>query len=393
MLLKPGRSSSEPLRDGRGWRSQPLSTAALILVIAGTVSIVRGDADSLSDTYFYSTAAAPEDYRGPRPERLLLTSNDPTNTTATVEERIDRAVVRTGSNPPAPTASEGTPTPTPPPAELPPQVASVADRTAPGTATIRAVEPARVKPAPAPAPAPSVSTSPPPPDLITQAKKAIHDCQIRYTQIHDYTCTFMKRERIDGRLTQQHVMAMKLRTRPGSVYFKFQTPNRGREAIYVHGKYNGKVIAHDVGIGKLLAGTMHLDPRGSMAMEDTRHPITEAGIGSLIDTVAKHWAVELTPEESVIAFHPNIRVGNHPCTMIESDHPRRLPHFLYHKVKLYIDHEHGLPIRFEAYDWPKQPGAAPELIEEYTYLDLKTNVGLGDHDFDPNNKQYSYGRF
>jgi hypothetical protein len=356
-------------------------------MVSSAVSIVRGDVGSLADTFFYSTASAPEDYRGPRPERLLLTWNDPTNIAAPVEDRIDREVVRAGTDPPRLEGSASTSTS--PKAEPAPQVASVADRTAPGAASIRVGEPARVKPTPSQ----NQGTPPPASDPITQAKQAIYDCQVRYAQIHDYTCTFMKRERIEGRLTSQHVMAMKLRTRPGSVYFKFQTPNRGREAIYVQGKYNGKVIAHDVGIGKLLAGTMHLDPRGSMAMEDTRHPITEAGIGSLIDTVAKHWAVELTPEESVIKFHPNLRVGNHPCTMIESDHPRHLPSFLYHKVKLYIDHEHGLPIRFEAYDWPKHPGAAPELVEEYTYIDLKTNVGLGDHDFDPNNKQYSYGRF
>ena len=43
-------------------------------------------------------------------------------------------------------------------------------------------------------------------------------------------------------------------------------------------------------------------------MEDNRHPITEAGIGALIDTVAKHWAIELTPEESRVTFHPNVPI-------------------------------------------------------------------------------------
>ena len=93
-----------------------------------------------------------------------------------------------------------------------------------------------------------------------------------------------------------------------------------------------------------------------------------------------------------MAFYPNMRVGNHACTMIESVHPRKRPDFMFHMVKLYIDHEHGLPIRFEAYDWPKHPGAAPELVEEYTYMNLRTNAGLRESDFDPNNPQYSYGR-
>jgi hypothetical protein len=137
---------------------------------------------------------------------------------------------------------------------------------------------------------------------------------------------------------------------------------------------------------------MHLDPRGSMAMEDNRHPVTEAGIGSLIDTVAKHWAIELTPGESQLAFHDGVRVGSRSCTLIESVHPQHRPHFLFHKVKLYIDQEHGLPIRFEAYDWPRHPGAPADLVEEYSYLDLKINVGLHDRDFDPANTQYSFGR-
>ena len=79
--------------------------------------------------------------------------------------------------------------------------------------------------------------------------------------------------------------------------------------------------------------------------------------------------------------------------MIESVHPRRQPGFLFHKVKLYINGELGLPTRFEAYDWPQHPGASPELVEEYTYRDLRTDVGLRDEDFDPANKGYNFGRF
>jgi Protein of unknown function (DUF1571) len=79
--------------------------------------------------------------------------------------------------------------------------------------------------------------------------------------------------------------------------------------------------------------------------------------------------------------------------MIETIHPRRGPQFLFHKVKLYIDKELDVPIRFEAYDWPARPGVEPLLMEEYTYMNLRLNVGLRERDFDHNNAQYSYGRF
>lgn len=230
-------------------------------------------------------------------------------------------------------------------------------------------------------------------DPIARAKQAICECRSRYLRIRDYTCTFRKRERLDGRLTPGHVMEMKSRTEPVSIYFKFQAPNRGREAIYIKGQHDGQVLAHDVGLGKWIAGTMRLDPKGSMAMGASRHPITDAGIGPLIETVAQRWADELTPDESLVTFHAGIFVDNRPCTMIESIHPRRRPGFLFHKVKLYIDRELGLPTRFEAYDWPRHEGASPELVEEYSYRDVRTDVGLCDEDFDPANKRYSFGRF
>ncbi|MFO0950404.1 MAG: DUF1571 domain-containing protein [Isosphaeraceae bacterium] len=228
---------------------------------------------------------------------------------------------------------------------------------------------------------------------IAAARQAIIDCQTRYARVEDYTCTFHKRERIEGKLIAPHVMKMKARSRPHSIYMKFETPNKGREAIYVAGRNKGHVLAHDVGLFRVLAGTMTLDPKGEMAMDECRHPITEAGLGPLIDTVAKHWAYELTPEGAVVSIHPGMTIGPRTVTLIESTHPTKRSDYLFHKVKLYIDHGLGLPIRFEAYDWPKSVGGTPDLVEEYTYVDLKLNVGLTDKDFDPNNRAYAFGRF
>ena len=119
----------------------------------------------------------------------------------------------------------------------------------------------------------------------------------------------------------------------------------------------------------------------------------EAGIGALIETVARRWISELSPDESVVSFDSEMMIGGRPCLMIESIHPVRQPQFLFHKVRLFVDSELKLPIRFEAYDWPRHQGAVAELVEEYSYSNLKLNVGLGDEDFDAANRQYSFGRF
>jgi len=226
-----------------------------------------------------------------------------------------------------------------------------------------------------------------------RALRVISACQSRFESVSDYTCTFYKRERINGRLTPLYVMAMKARTKPRSIYFKFSDPYKGREAIFVEGHNGGRILAHDVGFTKLLAGTMELEPASSRAMEDNRHPITDAGIGALIDTVARRWAAELSSEESVIVFDSDMTIGPRHCLLVESIHSRHQPDFQFYKVRLFIDSELNLPIRFEGYDWPKEPGAPADLAEEYSYIDLELNVGLGHIDFDACNRQYSFGRF
>jgi hypothetical protein len=228
---------------------------------------------------------------------------------------------------------------------------------------------------------------------IARALAAIEECQVRYRDIRDYTCTFSKRERIKGQMTPLHVLTMKVRTEPRSIYLKFRQPAAGREAIYIAGRNNGKVLAHDVGLNKLLAGTLQLDPTGGRAMEDCRHPISEAGIGPMLQTLETRWSSELDPSESVVIFRNDQTVGARRCTMIETTHPRQQPEFLFYRVRLFIDDERGLPIHFEAYDWPSSPLAPAEMVEEYSYSDLKLNVGLSDLDFDVSNSNYAFGRF
>ncbi|MEJ7636717.1 MAG: DUF1571 domain-containing protein [Singulisphaera sp.] len=223
-------------------------------------------------------------------------------------------------------------------------------------------------------------------DPIARAKQAICECRSRFRPLYPPS-------RNEATRRPSHAKACHGDDREPSRRASISTPRRTAERPFIKGRHDGRVLAHDVGLGKWIAGTMRLDPQGSMAMGASRHPITDAGIGPLIETVAQRWADELTPDESLVTFHAAVLIDNRPCMMIESIHPRRQPGFLFHKVKLYIDRELGLPTRFEAYDWPRHEGASPELVEEYSYRAVRTDVGLRDEDFDPANKGYSFGRF
>jgi hypothetical protein len=59
-------------------------------------------------------------------------------------------------------------------------------------------------------------------------------------------------------------------------------------------------------------------------------------------------------------------------------------------TRLYIDNATRLPIRVQQYGFPKKSGGQPPLIEQYTYSNLKTNLGLSSKDFDHKNPGYGY---
>jgi hypothetical protein len=214
----------------------------------------------------------------------------------------------------------------------------------------------------------------------------------KYRTIHDYSCILIKRERIDGQLQPMEFIQMKMRNRPFSVYMKWQQPYEGREAIYVDGQYGGKLMVHSTGLEKTVAGTVALDPRGEMAMENSRHAITEAGLGNLINQLCTRWESERKLGKTQVELK-DLKVDGRSCVCVKTLHPNEPRNFTYYRARVFFDKETSLPIRFEAYDWPRRGGAADgDLVEEYTYRDLKFNISLTANDFNTENPAYNFGR-
>ena len=72
-----------------------------------------------------------------------------------------------------------------------------------------------------------------------------------------------------------------------------------------------------------------------------------------------------------------------PCTRVEICRPNSKPgQFYSYRYIIFFDKQTHLPVRVEAYDWPKQGGDPKgELVECYSYVNLKFNSGLSDQDF------------
>jgi hypothetical protein len=203
--------------------------------------------------------------------------------------------------------------------------------------------------------------------------------------VKDYTAVFSKTELIRGRQVKQ-VMEMKFRAKPFSVYFKYLTgPEAGRQAIFVDGKFGNKLVVREAnGLGAM-AGRLTFRLDDPKVMAENRYPVTNVGIGNLLNTAVTIWDREskLEAAEVDVKFFPNAKLGDLPVEAVQLTHQKALRDVKFQMSRVYFDKESKLPLRAERFGWPRQAGEKPPLVEDYVYTKLKTNVNLTDADFDP----------
>jgi hypothetical protein len=160
--------------------------------------------------------------------------------------------------------------------------------------------------------------------------------------------------------------------------------------LYVAGQNNGMMLAHEGSGIRSLVGTVSLALDSPEVRVENRHPLTDAGLRNLLRLLIKQWEVERQYGEISVQYYPDAQLGKLACRVIEVSHPTPRRQFRYHITRLYLDASSGLPVRVENYGWPQQAGAPPPLIEEYTYTQLQTNVGLTDRHFDRRCPDYKF---
>jgi len=204
-----------------------------------------------------------------------------------------------------------------------------------------------------------------------------------FSGVRDYTCTLIKQERISEQLTPVHVITMMVRNEPFSVYLKWHQPKAqvGQEACYVAGRNGGQMRAKSPGLLGTV-GFVSVDPADPRARKTSNHLITEAGIANLLSRFEGRWKKEYGLNKT------QVRIGEYEynqrrCTRVETIHPENIPGaFHCYRSVLYFDKQLQIPIRVECYNWPHQGGPpGGDLLEVYSYTNLRLNVGLPDSVF------------
>jgi hypothetical protein len=234
-----------------------------------------------------------------------------------------------------------------------------------------------VQPAAAQAPAGQESPLDVPLRIIAEARK-------NYQQVNDYQCLLISQERVKGKLLPENVMQMSFRKSPFSVYMKWLAPKEdaGQEVSFVQGRNQNKMRVQ-VAPGKIGHGFgfMSIDVNDSRVMEHSRHSITEAGVGNLIERTAKAWEEDRKLGKTLVNI-AEYEYNKKRCYRVEVTHTQMHPSFYCYRNVLYFDKETWLPVRAESYDWPRQGGPeGGELLESFSYVDMRFNVGLTDQMF------------
>jgi len=198
--------------------------------------------------------------------------------------------------------------------------------------------------------------------------------------VDNYTAIFHRIERVNGKLVPEETTLLKFK-RPFKVYMRWISPLKGQESLYVEGANNNKIRARGGGVAKIMA--INLDPNGSLAMENSRHPITEAGLENLIKKIGMNVRKGLAAGELTSRDHGEQTVYGRKVREIEGILPKDPAKGYYcYRCIVDLDAKTGIPVKTQIFDWDDQ------LVESYGYENLNLNAGLTDHDFDPKNPEY-----
>ena len=217
--------------------------------------------------------------------------------------------------------------------------------------------------------------------------------------VRDYSCNLVRRERIRGVLQSREFITAKVRhqrTRNGEVavpfgvYLKVLAPSKvkGREVLYVDNQNEGRMLVRNGGKRFAFVTTKVL-PTSDTAMASNRYPLTEFGFENLVKRLIEVIKEDMTiSSDTAVEFYSDAKIDERSCTAVKVTHPTYDERLRFHTATVFVDNELHIPVHYEAYDWPEEKDGEPVLLEQYTYRDIRLNIGFTDYDFDANNTNY-----
>ncbi|NBB94820.1 MAG: DUF1571 domain-containing protein [Planctomycetes bacterium] len=208
--------------------------------------------------------------------------------------------------------------------------------------------------------------------------------------ITNYTCTFLKHERLNGKLRDEQLMDVKFMAKPFSVAITWtQNPPLADKVLYIEGKWpndDGKsrmLVRPRGGFTRMLTGGSLLKlPDGPDAMKNTLRPVTLFGFRNTLQALLDVYEVAQKRGDLQQRFNGISEVGGRKCLTLvrilpeRDDYPAR-------KTVTCIDIERMLPLKVLGDGWQTNDAGKHILLANYEYRDVTLNPGLTQADFAP----------
>jgi hypothetical protein len=240
----------------------------------------------------------------------------------------------------------------------------------------------------------------------TSSPTPVHPLQdvLRYVREHhayithnifDYTCRIVKRERIDDRLQDYRYIDAKVRPRvvrggevvsPLSIYLRFLAPQKlaERRLVYVEGQNEGKMLVRNGGprFSNVIV-SISLDSQA--ARRESEMSVVDIGFDRMAREIVARLEADIKAdpggENTQVELLKGARINERACTHVRITHPQKQDALGFYRASVFVDDEWHLPVRLAVYDWTNSEGDEPELLGEFTYLNVKVNVGLNSSEF------------
>jgi Protein of unknown function (DUF1571) len=197
-------------------------------------------------------------------------------------------------------------------------------------------------------------------------------CLRRYDrEVKGYRCTFVKQERLGGKLQRTEVVDVSFRDDPFSVVFDWREGAKlAAKLLYVKGQNDGQMLVRPGGWRGALVSTVSRDPVGADAKESSRYPITDFGMKKGLERAIAAWGAAQQEGSLKYEYRGKRKIpetGDRECYILHRFDYRQPEEDGITDATLYYDVETWLQTGSTL------KGADRQLIGEYWFRDIKLN--------------------
>jgi hypothetical protein len=194
------------------------------------------------------------------------------------------------------------------------------------------------------------------PARMTELAKSDHIALLNWaidryeSSVKDYTGTFYKQERINGKLKDVEKISIVFKDEPFSVLMKWEE-NAGAidKLLYVEGQNQNKMIVHPTGLLSWIKSVKR-DPRSKEVQKASRSSCDQFGFYRSMQNLLKVYKQAEKNGDLQITYKGRTKVDDRECIAMERILPPK-EDYPYGRLVLEFDVEYLLPTAISCYDW------------------------------------------